>query len=84
MSKRGEPRQPPWSPREVVKLRGYADRGLSLREASILIGRSWAGTMRLAQRLGIHFHGPMGAPKLNRNRKLGEAKKALRAILAGD
>jgi hypothetical protein len=46
-----------------------------MREAAILLGRSWPGTMRIAGRLGIHFHGPMGAPKMNRNRKLGEHRK---------
>lgn len=84
MSKRGEPREPVWTPREVVKLRGYAERGISTREASILLGRSWPAVMRIAGRLAIRFHGPMGAPKMNRNRKLGEWRKELRRIVGDD
>ena len=82
MSRKGEPRPPQWSPREVVRLRGYAERGFSMREAATLIGRSWPGTMRIASRLGIHFHGPMGAPLMNRNRKLGEWRKELTKLAA--
>jgi hypothetical protein len=55
-----------------------------MREASVLLGRSWYGTMRIAWRLAIRFHGPMGAPRMNHNRQLGEARKALRRALAGD
>ena len=53
-----------------------------MREAAILIGRSWPGTMRIASRLGIHFHGPMGAPLMNRNRKRGEWRKELQKLAA--
>jgi hypothetical protein len=66
----------------VVKLRWYAERGLSTREAAILLGRSWPGTMRIASRLGIHFAGPMGAPKMNRNRQLGEHRKLIARMAA--
>jgi len=67
-----------------VRLRGYAERGLSMREAAKLLDRSWPGTMKIAWRLGIRFHGPMGAPRMNRNRKLGEWRKELQRIAAGD
>jgi hypothetical protein len=67
----------------VVKLRGYAERGLSMREAAKLMDRSYGAVLAIASRLGIHFHGPMGAPKMNRNRKLGEWRKEL-AKLAAD
>lgn len=75
MSRPGEPRGPKWSPREVVRLRGYAARGFSAREAGILIGRSTAAVQMISGRVGITWHGPMGAPKMNRNRKLGEHRK---------
>lgn len=80
MSSKGQPREPMWSPKEVVKLRWYADRGLSTREAAKLLDRSWKGVQLISGRLGIHFHGPMGAPKMNRNRKLGEWRKELRQL----
>jgi hypothetical protein len=82
MSRKGEPREPVWSPREVVRLRSYAARGLSTREAAVLIGRSWPAVMRMASRLGVHFHGPMGAPKMNRNRSKGEWRKELQRLAA--
>ena len=74
MSRQGEPRGPRWSPREVVRLRGYAARGFSAREAGILIGRSTAARADRS-RVGIIFMEEMGAPKMNRNRKLGEQRK---------
>lgn len=82
MTARGVPRGPNWSPRQVVKLRWYAERGLSLREAAKLLDKSWSGVTRQAQRLGIHFHGPSGAPRMNRNRRIGEWRKELRKIAA--
>jgi len=84
MSKRGEPRPPPWSPKEVIKLRGYAARGFSTKEAGKCLGRSNRGVEQMAQKLGISFHGPMGAPKGNNNRKLGELRKEMQRIIQGD
>lgn len=63
-------------------LRWYAGRGLSTREAASLLGRSWPAVMRITGRLGIHFHGPPGAPLMNHNRKLGEWRKELRKLAA--
>jgi hypothetical protein len=83
MSRAGEPRGPKWSPREIVRLRGYAARGFSAREAGILVGRSTAAVQMISGRVGITWHGPMGAPKMNRNRKLGEWRKELRRITTG-
>jgi hypothetical protein len=54
-----------------------------MREAGKLMDRSYGSVLAIAMRLDIHFHGPMGAPKMNRNRKLGEWRKEL-AKLAAD
>lgn len=83
MSRPGEPRGPKWSPREIVRLRGYAARGFSAREAGIMLGRSNRGVEQIARKYDIHFHGVMGAPKMNRNRKLGEWRKELKRITTG-
>lgn len=82
MTARGTKRGPNWSPRQVIKLRSYAERGLSLTETAKLMDSSYGKVARQAQRLGIHFHGPSGAPLMNRNRSKGEWRKELQRIAA--
>jgi hypothetical protein len=84
MSHKGQQRQPEWSSKEKLKLQAYADRGLSTREAGILLGRSWAAVQHMASHLGIPFHGPKGAPAGNKNRHHGELDKRLQQLMAGD
>jgi len=91
MPKRGTPKSPEWHWRDVIRVRQYADRGFSAKEASILISaltgvtRTRAAVSFLASRLGIHFHGTAtGAPMYNNNRRIGEAKKATQRIINGD
>lgn len=84
MSKQGEPRPPPWSPQEVLKLRSYADRGFSAWEAGKCLGRSNRAVEQMAHKLAVHFHGKMGAPRMNHNRRMGELKKEMYRIIAGD
>jgi hypothetical protein len=71
-----------WTPRRVVKLRGYAERGFSQAEAAKLLDVTYGAVINEASRLGISFHGPPGAPKMNRNHKLGEWRKGLRKLAA--
>lgn len=84
MSRKGEPRPPPWTPKEVLELRRYAARGFSAREAGKMLGRSHRGVEQLSQRIGLRWHGPMGAPLMNHNRKRGEWRKELRRIVGDD
>jgi hypothetical protein len=82
VSKKGEPRNPKWSAGEIAALRLCAERGLSTRQTAVCVGRSWSAVMQIAQRLGVSFHGAMGAPKGNRNRHLGELKKEMQRIIS--
>lgn len=72
-----------WTPRRVVRLRRYAERGLSQAEVAKLMDTTYGSVLHIASRLGISFHGPAGAPLMNRNHKLGEHRKLL-ARMAGD
>jgi hypothetical protein len=38
----------------------------------------------MAHKLAVHFHGKMGAPRMNHNRRMGELKKEMYRIIAGD
>ena len=71
-----------WTPRRVVTLRGYADRGLSMREAAKLLDTTRPAVAMAASKLGIRFHGPGGAPKMNNHRRIGEWRKQLREMAA--
>jgi hypothetical protein len=71
-----------WTPRRVVKLRWYAERGLSQREAAKLLDTTYGAVINEASRLGIHFHGPPGAPRMNRNHKRGAWRKELQKLAA--
>jgi len=87
MPKKGTPKAPDWDWRDVIKVRQYADRGFSAREAGLLLNpvRTRAAVSFLASRLGIHFHASnTGAPKYNNNRVKGEARKATQRIINGD
>jgi hypothetical protein len=83
MSRQGEPRGDIYGPREVLKLREYAGRGFSVREAAKMIDRPRRGVEQIASRLKISFHGPMGAPKGNNNRRMGMLRQEMLRIAAG-
>lgn len=73
-----------WTPRRVLKLRSYARRGFSMREAAKLMDMTYGAIINAASARKISFHGPSGAPLMNRNHKLGEHRKLLRGMVAGD
>ena len=56
-----------WTRGDIQHLRWYAERGFSEAEAAAVMGRSWGSIHNRAQLLGIHFHGPAGAPFANQN-----------------
>jgi hypothetical protein len=58
---------PPWKPAEVLHLRWYAERGFSQAEAAKVMDRTYGSVVNKAAQLEIRFHGPDGAPFLNRN-----------------
>ena len=87
MPKKGTPKQPEWSPHDVLRVRQYAERGFSAREAGLLLVpvRTRAAVSLLASRLGIHFRSSQpGAPFGNKNRVRGELRKQTLRIAAGD
>jgi hypothetical protein len=49
-----------------------------MREAAQCMNRTYRSVNGMAHLHGIKFHGPMGAPKGNNNRRLGELRKKLR------
>jgi hypothetical protein len=53
-----------------------------MAEAAKLLDTTYGAVINAASRLGISFHGPPGAPKMNRNRKLGLWRQELRKIAA--
>lgn len=71
-----------WTPRRVVRLRRYAERGLSQAEAAVLMGMTYGAVINAASALGISFNGPPGAPLMNRNHKLGEHRKLVARMAA--
>src|SRR5215472_10268609 len=56
-----------WTPQRVIRMRRYAERGFSQREAALCLGTTHAAVAIQASKLGIHFHALPGAPPLNRN-----------------
>jgi len=68
MAEKGRPVSQ-WTPRRVLKLRSYAERGFSMAEAAKLLDVTYGAVLNEAQHLGIRFHGPHGAPRMNTNRK---------------
>lgn len=65
MTARGRPQS--WTPRRVLALRRYAQRGFSQHEAALCMGTTYGSIINIASKLGIHFSGPSGAPLMNRN-----------------
>jgi len=72
-----------WTPRRVAQLQWYAERGFSMAEAAKMLDTSYGAVLNAAASSGIHFHGPSGAPRMNRNRKIGLMNQKL-AKLAAD
>ena len=73
-----------WLPRRVLKLRSYAQRGFSQWEAARCLGCTLPAVAQFASKMGIHFNGPAGAPRGNKNRKKYLARKETLRIAAGD
>lgn len=66
-----------WPPADVLHLRWYADRGLSIAETAKIMDRTFAAVSSQAARIGLSFHGPAGAPFLNRNNAKSRIKRAV-------
>lgn len=84
MSKRGDPREALWSEFEKARLRRYIDRSFTTKETAKCLDRTAKAVERMAQRLGLRFHGPTGAPPLNKNRHHHELDKRLQRLFQED
>lgn len=57
-----------WTPERIAQLQALAQEGLSLRQAALCMGKSFASIINAASALGVRFHGGRGgAPRGNKN-----------------
>jgi len=68
-----------WTRAELLHMKWYAERGFSANETGKMLDRSEAAVARKAQEIGLSFHGPSGAPFLNRNGARGTFIQILRS-----